>query len=102
MMPTTVVNLTNDQYDVYIGREGHGRDGYFGNPYRMSSEADRALSLDKYRVYFYNRLKTDPEFHSRVMQLQGKILGCFCKPKDCHGDIIVEFLANFHLPWILL
>ena len=25
-------------------------------------------------------------------QLQGKTLGCFCKPDPCHGDIIKEYL----------
>ena len=26
-------------------------------------------------------------------ELKGKTLGCFCKPKSCHGDVLVE-LAN--------
>ncbi|MCG6418638.1 DUF4326 domain-containing protein [Vibrio fluvialis] len=25
----------------------------------------------------------------------GKRLGCFCKPDDCHGDIIAEFLNSY-------
>lgn len=27
-------------------------------------------------------------------ELKGKILGCFCKPKACHCDIIKEYLDN--------
>lgn len=26
--------------------------------------------------------------------MKGKILGCFCKPKSCHGDILVELVEN--------
>ena len=26
-------------------------------------------------------------------ELKGKTLGCWCKPNNCHGDILIE-LAN--------
>jgi hypothetical protein len=48
---------------------GRGEDGYFGNPFRMGQ---------------------DSEFKHRVLALKGKRLGCFCKPKACHGDVIAE------------
>lgn len=34
----------------------------------------------------------DAEYRRRVHELQGKTLGCFCKPHPCHGDIIKEYL----------
>lgn len=89
---TKVVNLRNERYDVYIGRAGRGEDGYFGNPIRLQSEAQRGSTLERYKEYFYNRLKTDPQFRERIHGLQGKTLGCFCKPNPCHGDIIKEYL----------
>jgi hypothetical protein len=27
-------------------------------------------------------------------ELQGKTLGCWCKPLACHGDVIVEILES--------
>jgi hypothetical protein len=36
----------------------------------------------------------DRQFFTRVLDLYGKRLGCFCKPKPCHGDVIVEWLEN--------
>ena len=24
-----------------------------------------------------------------LLELKGKTLGCWCKPEDCHGDILV-------------
>jgi hypothetical protein len=89
---TRVVNLRREKYDVYIGRAGHGQDGYFGNPFPVGAYG--GFAFPRYRAYFLNRMKGDPEFRSRVEQLRGKVLGCFCKPCPCHGDVIVEYLEN--------
>jgi hypothetical protein len=93
---TTVVNLRQSPYDVYIGRAGHGKDGYFGNPFKLAFDTPihRKLILSKYREYFNNRLAIDPIFRDRIHSLKGKTLGCFCKPKLCHGDIIAEYLNS--------
>lgn len=89
MKETFLVNLYKEPYDVYIGRPGKGQDGYFGNPYKGMSKLE---SIALFRKYFYKRLKEDPVFNRRVRALKGKILGCFCAPKPCHGDVIVEYL----------
>jgi hypothetical protein len=91
---TRVVNLRREQYDVYIGRAGKGEDGYFGNPYLVTPFQSRELAIEKYKAYFYIRLRTDPEFKRRVLELKDKTLGCFCSPLACHGSIIVDFLEN--------
>lgn len=91
-MKTTVVNLRKDRYDVYIGRAGQGQDGYFGNPFKLDPKGNRGETLDRFREYFYTRLKQDPQFKKRVLELRGKVLGCFCKPQPCHGDIIAGYL----------
>jgi hypothetical protein len=93
-LKTTVVNIRRNDYDVYIGREGKGQDGYFGNPFSVSSHGGRAKAVELYRAYFFERLKHDPEFAKRINELKGKRLGCFCKPKACHGDVIVEYLEK--------
>lgn len=95
-MSTHVVNIRFEPYDVYIGRTGHGQDGYFGNPYNSSN---RDENIARFEIYFNNRLKRDPEFRSRVHQLKDKRLGCFCKPHNaCHGDIIANYLNNLPPP----
>jgi hypothetical protein len=30
----------------------------------------------------------------KIEELKGKVLGCFCKPNACHGDVIKEYLDN--------
>lgn len=100
-MTTRVVNLRHAPYDVYIGRAGKGFDGYFGNPIRPGrcflcggTHSFGGRTLDCYRRWFHQRLEQDAEFRRRVEELRGKILGCFCKPKPCHGDIIVSYLER--------
>lgn len=95
---TRVVNLRTHPYDVYIGRAGHGLDGYFGNPFpRLEGEA-KGSTLDKFRAYFLRRLEQDLEFLSRVRALRGRTLGCFCDEGDlCHGQIIARWIdADAH------
>lgn len=96
MADTRVVNLRKEPYDVYIGRAGKGQDGYFGNPFRLMGDTDeeREAVLKSYEEWFYNRINHDFEFLRRVLSLSGKTLGCFCKPKACHGDIIADYLNN--------
>lgn len=89
---TRVVNLFQEDYDVYIGRKGFGMDGYFGNPFRLNKDGTRMEILDKYRKYFNNRINSDQEFAQKIKDLKGLVLGCFCKPRPCHGDIVVAYL----------
>jgi len=91
---TKVVNIRHEAYDVYIGRAGRGQEGYFGNPFTLEPGGTRGSTLERYRRYFYDRLKSDPEFRQRIHALKGKTLGCFCKPHPCHGDIIKEYLDS--------
>lgn len=94
---TRIVNLYREHFDVYIGRKGHGCDGYFGNPHLLRTKAtpqDRAHVLDLFRRYFLDRVERDAEFRRRVLDLRGKRLGCFCKPQACHGDVIAEWVDS--------
>jgi len=92
MMKTTVVNIRLSEHDVYIGRAGHGQDGYWGNPFSGVRDGGREKAVALYREYFLKRLRIDPEFARRTMELKGKRLGCFCAPKLCHGNVIADYL----------
>jgi len=103
--PTTeVVNQKRtDAYDVDIGRANRGQNnmnntpigepGWLGNPYPKSDHG-REKCIELFREDFVERLQDDPEFRSAVEELRGKTLGCYCKPKACHGDVILEFLED--------
>jgi len=29
-----------------------------------------------------------------LQELEGKVLGCWCSPHECHGDVLVELLEE--------
>ena len=91
-----VVNIKRDgRYDVYIGRpnstvpsckviEGCA----WGNPYKIGVDGDRERVVRLYR----EMVSQDVELQRRIKEkLRGKVLGCWCKPLKCHGDVLVEF-----------
>ncbi len=85
---------TNPQY-VYIGRKNsrYGlRDSKWRNPYPLKKEIEREQILAKFREYILSR----PDLVAQLGELEGKILVCWCKPKPCHGDILVELLGKRH------
>jgi hypothetical protein len=89
---TRVVNVRTEPSDVRIDRPSR-----WGNPYRIGQPwsdliADRMTRADviqRYRGWLQGQLIIDPAF---LEPLRGKVLGCWCKPLPCHGDVIVELL----------
>ena len=44
-------------------------------------------SLNKYREHVLNS-----DLANDLHELDGKILGCWCKPGKCHGDVLKELI----------
>ena len=51
--------------------------------------------IEKYREYIIKKLDKDPELVKELRQLKGKNLGCWCKPNDCHGDVLIELINEY-------
>lgn len=79
-----VVHCKREKYDVYIGRPSK-----WGNPYILGRDGTREGVVDLYDAY----IRGNPKLMSEIGELRGKVLGCWCHPKKCHGEILVE-LAN--------
>ena len=98
-METKIVNLRTNPCDFVIGRNGNGtvspvpEQGFLGNPFSVTKYG-RNKCIALFKSYFLDRIEKDPEFRTAVLALRGKTLGCFCKPKACHGDIIKEWLDS--------
>lgn len=75
-----VVHLNKDSYDVYIGRPSK-----WGNPF-SADEYGRAEAIKKYKEYILSTTELLYSLH----ELDGKTLGCYCKPLACHGDVLIE------------
>ena len=92
---TSVVHNLHDDFDVYIGREvpEHGLSASkWGNPFVMADESDaeRERAIAAYREW----VVTQPELMASLDELRGRRLGCWCAPKHCHGDVLVELIES--------
>jgi hypothetical protein len=85
---TTVVNLREEPYDVYIGRGS-----IWGNPFRIGRDGSRPEVIAKYKRYLIKR----PELVAKIPTLRGKRLGCYCSPRPCHGDVLARLADEPYL-----
>lgn len=94
-----VVNVRDSDFDKYIGRAApRAKDlrchqtSLWANPYSDVYGARRAVAMAEYRQSLRERLSGPrrDEWLFQLRLLRGKRLGCWCKPKRCHGDVIVE------------
>ncbi len=87
-MKLEVINKYKEKGGVYIGRGS-----YWGNPYPINESTGdtREVVIAKYKHHLRKLYKEDKViFIKELSKLSGNKLSCFCKPKPCHGDVIVE------------
>jgi hypothetical protein len=65
------------------------RQSDWGNPFVLGQDGDRERVCEAYRGY----LRDKPELRRRYGELRGKVLGCWCYPERCHGDVLIEEIA---------
>lgn len=70
---------------VYIGRPSK-----WGNPYVVGKDGTREECVLMYEAWL---LLDNPLYEQAKKELKGKDLVCFCKPKACHGDVLLR-IAN--------
>lgn len=80
-----VVHIKKESFDVYIGRPG-----MWGNPFEIGRDGTREEVITKYR----NWILSQPNLLLQVYKLDGKVLGCWCAPQACHGDVLLELLEH--------
>lgn len=80
-----VVHCKKAKFDVYIGRPHK-----WGNPFIIGKDGDRNEVIDKYRKW----IMRSPAMLDSLHELDGKVLGCWCRPHNCHGDVLVELIAK--------
>jgi hypothetical protein len=79
-----VVHCKRDAYDVYIGRPSK-----WGNPFTVGKDGTQEEVVKMYAVW----VLAQPELMAALPELRGKVLGCWCAPKLCHGNVLMD-LAN--------
>jgi len=78
---TTVVHCKRSKHDIYIGRPSK-----FGNPFEIGKDGTREEVIAKYEKW----VLTQPDILKDLPILKDKILGCWCSPNACHGDILAK------------
>lgn len=79
-----MVHCKREPYDVYIGRPGP-----WGNPFMIGTDGDRETVIKKFELW----LQEDDDavtLRERLGELRDKVLGCYCAPNSCHGDVLAR------------
>ena len=87
-----VVHFKKDDYDIYIGRLPDGEYNKWAYPKELRETfpegTPRQEIIDAYEDY----LLSNKELMNDLHELKYKTLGCWCKPKSCHGDILKKYV----------
>jgi Domain of unknown function (DUF4326) len=78
------VHCKRERHHVYIGRPSK-----WGNPFVVGKHGSREQVIERYE----RSLLADAALMAALPELRGKVLGCWCAPRSCHGDVLVR-LAN--------
>ena len=95
-MTTTVVHVSKP-YDIYIGRRNGPRglpDSRWRNPLRISAALTREAVIDVYEMNLRRDIRAGKVTRQDLESLQGKVLGCWCAPEPCHGDVLARYADN--------
>ena len=98
-MSVVVVNVRRGRPAgmVYVGRECYDfRGSVLGNPFKRQAGQAPGSTLDDYRTWLRDEYRKKGAVRRELERLadlaeQGNlVLGCWCKPAPCHGDVIRE------------
>jgi len=89
---------------VYVYNIMYTSGSILGNPFYNERNLTRSQRIEKFRVYFEDRMKNDERIKDlmfAMVDLYKKgfdiMLVCACSPKPCHGDVIklwIETMAG--------
>lgn len=97
-MPIKVVRVNTQQtnFTRYIGRDWAGmKKSPFHNPFPLiTREGTRSREdcLLLFIEYWYGYLQADLRAQAVKEFSENEVLGCWCKPLACHGDIIAAYV----------
>jgi hypothetical protein len=81
-MNDTIIVHVGVPHDISICRPGK-----WENPYIIGKDGTRAEVIAKFEKHV-----RESDLINDIEELRGKVLGCFCPPKPCHGDVLIKIL----------
>jgi len=82
-MRSRVVHCKRETHDIYIGRPGK-----WGNPFEIGRDGTREEVIVKYARWIVDQ----KNLMDALPELRGKVLGCWCAPKACHGHVLANLV----------
>jgi uncharacterized protein DUF4326 len=83
---TRVVHCKKEQFNIYIGRPSK-----WSNPFKIGRDGSRQEVIQKYKDMIIVNIELIKQI---PLELKGKTLGCWCKPYQCHGDVLAELAGK--------
>ena len=96
MKKTRLVHCKKERYDVYVGRPSK-----WGNPFTHIDDrktaaqfivASREEAVAAYREWILNG--DGKHLLDDLHELDDKTIACWCTPKLCHGDVLIELIEQ--------
>lgn len=91
-----------DDNNVYIGRSGivfiegkrfPPKKSIWANPFKVQNNRNETV-IQLYEKYIRDKIENEYGV-DELLKLQGKTLGCWCKPKSCHGDVLLKLIKEY-------
>ena len=98
----TLKEWMNHPNHIYIARKGivfinkkrfPSKSSIWANPFKINKKTTRKDVLMKYEKYIKVNISNNPEKYN-LETLRGKVLGCWCHPAECHGDVLLKLLGE--------
>jgi hypothetical protein len=71
------------------------RPSKWGNPFPVPKGYDREADPDRILERYEAHVRSHPDLVAALPELRGKVLGCWCAPLRCHGDVLAR-MAEEH------
>ena len=80
------------RWDTGLGQVYIGRPSQWGNPFVIGPDGDREQVIALFEEWM--RVSSDAgarRIRRDIHLLHGRVLGCFCAPLACHGDVLAKW-----------
>lgn len=95
-----------DKNHIYIGRDMSfyvkgAKCSIWHNPYpvkkpnKVYKNNKKHYTLDESLQLFREYVENSQTLLNRLCELNGKVLGCWCRPGRCHGDVLAELVEKY-------
>lgn len=79
-----IVHVRKELFTVYIGRKWQEfPESKWNNPFHIGVDGNRFEVIEMYETYV-----RESSLWNDLCELDGQILGCWCHPKLCHGNVL--------------